>query len=67
VHELKAFDRVNPKPGQSKTVTAQLIAPPSSYDDPAQPGCTAQAGSYVVHAAARSRELRQQMTLRLTS
>jgi beta-glucosidase len=65
IRELKAFARVSLKAGESKTVNIALGDRAFSYYDPAKAAWVADAGDYVVHAAASSRDLRQQAVVTL--
>jgi len=65
LRELKAFARVSLKPGQSKTVHLPLDARAFSYYDPAQRDWVTESGSYRIHAASSSRDLRQQVSVTL--
>jgi len=59
VRELKAFARVSLQPGEIKTVTIPLDERAFSYYNPEKNAWITDPGSYVVHAAASSRDLRQ--------
>jgi beta-glucosidase len=63
VRELKGFGRVSLKAGEAKTLRVLLDERVFSYYDPEQHGWVTDAGSYVVHAAASSRDLRLQATV----
>jgi len=63
VRELKGFARVSLKPGESRTVTVPLDERAFSYYDAEKKTWVAEAGRYTLHAAASSRDLRQNATV----
>ena len=65
VRELKGFGRVSVKAGESKTLHVILDERALSYYDPEQFKWVSDAGTYVVHAAASSRDLRLQATVEI--
>ena len=65
LRELKGFARVGLVPGESKTVTIPLSERSFSYYDPTQPGWVSEPGTYVIQAAASSRDLRLATTVTL--
>lgn len=64
VRELKAFTRVSLKPGESKTVIVPLDERAFSYYNPEKKAWVRDAGGYIVHAAASSRDLRQRAVVK---
>jgi beta-glucosidase len=64
IRELKDFVRVSDlKPGESRTVTRTLGKRAFAYYDPDQAEWVVDPGSYVIHAAASSRDLRRAATV----
>lgn len=58
VRELRGFEKVFLKPGESRTVTCALNADAFSYYDTERDAWRVSAGDYVVEAGASSRDLR---------
>jgi beta-glucosidase len=63
VHELRAFEKVALKAGESKTVTFDLGPDAFSYWDPATKAWTSDADEFVIEAASSSRDIRQTATV----
>jgi beta-glucosidase len=66
VHELKAFSRVDLKPGETKTVQMKLDRAAFSYWSPDQKTWVAEPGTFEVQAAASSRDIRLRAPIELT-
>jgi beta-glucosidase len=58
VHELKAFDRVELKPGETKTVQFSLQNPAFSYWSPEKKDWVLDPGTFEVQVGASSRDIR---------
>ena len=58
VKELKAFQRVELKPGESQTVTLKLDKSSLSYFDPAKKAWVAEPGAFEVQVGASSRDIK---------
>ncbi len=65
VHELKGFQRVELKPGESKTVTFKLDRAALSYWNPATKAWQADPGTFEVQVGASSRDIRLHAPLEL--
>ena len=63
VHELRAFEKVALKAGESKTVTFDLGPDAFSYWDPATKAWTSDADEFVIEASSSSRDIRQTATV----
>jgi beta-glucosidase len=66
VKELKAFERVDLKPGEARTVTFKLDKSALSYFDPAKNGWMAEPGAFEVQAGSSSRDIRLRGVFELT-
>jgi beta-glucosidase len=65
VHELKAFERVELNPGETKTVTLPLDRAALSYWNPATKAWQADPGTFEVQVGASSRDIRLKAPLQL--
>jgi beta-glucosidase len=65
VHELKGFQRVELKPGESKTLSFHLDRAALSYWDPATKEWQADPGTFEVQVGASSRDIRLRAPLEL--
>jgi beta-glucosidase len=65
-HELKAFSRVDLKPGESKTVQLKLDRAAFSYWSPDNKTWVAEPGTFEVQAGASSRDIRLRTPIELT-
>ncbi len=66
VHELKGFQRVELKPGESKAVQLTLDRSAFSYWDPTAKAWTADPGQFEIQVGASSRDIRLRAPLTLT-
>jgi beta-glucosidase len=66
VKELKAFERVELKPGEAQTVTFKLDKSALSYFDPAKKGWVAEPGAFEVQVGSSSRDIRLRGVFELT-
>ncbi|MBU3666493.1 MAG: hypothetical protein FGM15_11550 [Chthoniobacterales bacterium] len=64
VHELRAFDKIALKAGETKTVTFDLGPDAFSYWDPETKKWTSDADEFVIEAASSSRDIRQTATVK---
>jgi beta-glucosidase len=64
VKELKGFQKVSLKPGESKTVSIQLSSRDLQYWDEATHGWKIDHGSYEVLAGSSSADIRSKVTIR---
>jgi beta-glucosidase len=64
VHELKAFQRVELQPGETKTVEFTLNRPALSYWDPKSKDWQIDPGTFEVQIGASSRDIRLRAPLR---
>jgi len=64
-HELKGFQRVELKPGESKTVRFKLDRAALSYWSPAEKAWVAEPGVFEIQVGASSRDIRLQAPLQL--
>jgi beta-glucosidase len=65
-HELKGFERVELKPGETKTVRFTLDRAALSYWSPVAKGWTADPGEFEIQVGASSRDIRLRAPLALT-
>lgn len=65
VKELKGFQKLRLKPGETGTAIVPLPARAFAYYDPARKLWVADAGEYVVHFGSSSRDLRGKTTVKL--
>jgi beta-glucosidase len=64
--ELKGFQKVALKAGETKTVSIPLAQRAFAYYDPAKPGWVAEAGSFQIEVGSSSRDIRLKDTFTLT-
>jgi beta-glucosidase len=65
VKELKAFERVELKPGEARTIAFKLDKSALSYFDPAKKAWVAEPGAFEVQVGASSRDIRLKGTFEL--
>jgi beta-glucosidase len=65
LHELKAFQRVELQPGETKWVHFRLDRSAFSYWDPAAKAWTTDAGEYEIQVGSSSRDLRQKKVVNI--
>jgi beta-glucosidase len=65
VKELKAFERVELKPGEARTVAFKLDQSALSYFDPAKKAWVAEPGAFEVQVGSSSRDIRLKGTFEL--
>ena len=65
--ELKAFRRVNLKPGETQTVAFTLDAAAMSFYDPAKKAWTVEPGAFEVLVGSSSRDIRLKGTLEVSA
>ena len=64
-HELKAFQRVELQPGESRTIHFTLHRDAFSYWNPATREWTADPGDFEIQAGSSSRDIRQKVAVKL--